>query len=410
MIPVPVPVISFEGRPHDNNSAKKLDDGKNENNDNRWNPAVISSGGGRHDDNNTKKTKDERNENKFRGKKKDLHSILHAGGGLQNIDNFYMHIPKTAGNSARNRMNELLLIKDGNGLCPKKRGLVCDHGRDSYLQYREWDGIYVRPTGNCKGLQTKCIMHMAESEYPLGMQTHVYTFVRPPHEHVLSQYFHCKESNDGNENRKEVIPSLDKWLNSWVSQMESGVPPRPQHRYPTLPLSPKTRKIEEKKRKMRDAETLKGIDRGRRRVRSLFKCYNPINMQSSFFQFNETLSPEESKIDLKQRFDVIGLTTQFDKSACLIIIHLIGEVPSECDCTSKRRLRRIIPSMTHGGITHGVKHHGSLFQTTESQRHAISNLTQIDKNIFQYAEELFEQNVIRTEEKYSFKMCDTWIN
>merc|ERR1740124_1824076 len=129
----------------------------------------------------------------------------------------------------------------------------------------------------------------------------------------------------------------------------------------------------------------------------MFRCYNPFNMQSHFLQFDRNLSPENGRQDLKKRFAIIGLTTQFHKSICLILIHLTGEVPVDCDCASKRRLLL---------NDHGVTHHGASFQTSKSQRLAISNLTKVDQTIFKHAEELFKENVKRTEEEYSVRLCD----
>ena len=90
-------------------------------------------------------------------------------------------------------------------------------------------------------------------------------------------------------------------------------------------------------------------------------------------------------------FDIIGLTTQFHKSICLVLVHLTGEVPVDCDCTSKWWLCSM--------INHGATHHAVLFQTSKSLRLAISNLTKVEQTIFKYAEELFEENVKRIKEE-----------
>ena len=210
-------------------------------------------------------------------------------------------------------------------------------------------------------------MHMSESTYLSGMNhTRVYTMVRPPSEHVLSQYFHCAEARNRDPTARGLIPSLDEWLENWVSFMETGVLPRPIEHHFNI------------------------------HMRWMYKCYNPINLQSRFLEFNETLSPDSSKEDLNQRFETIGLTTNFDKSICLILIRLTGEVPVACDCTSKRRLRQ----------THGVVHHGANFTVSESQSLAISKLTKVDEKLFGYAAEIFKENLKGAEEMYSVKLCD----
>lgn len=315
------------------------------------------------EDNNTKKVDNQRyNTNGYntndRGRQNNYLQSKDpsTGAELQSIDNFFVHIPKSAGTAARDVMNNLFRTMSLGDQ------VVCDHTTDSHLKYRQWSSSIITPAHSYP--IRNCKMHMSESIYPSGMNwTHVYTILRPPHEHVLSQYFHCKESRF--HKRKELMPSLDGWLSSWVPMMET--------------------KLSQEMKQLKN-----------RHFHSMFNCYNPINFQSYILQFAENLSPESSKMDLKQRFDVIGLTTHFDKSICLIMIHLTGKVPKACDCTSRRRLRK----------SHGVTHHGALFKTSESQMHAISNLTKVDQRVFQYAEELFEIDVKRAEEKYAVQLCD----
>jgi len=307
------------------------------------------------DNNNTTKVDDKSFNNNERGRLQS--KFPSTGAELQSIDNFFIHIPKTAGTTARDIMNSLFRTM------ALGEQVVCDHTVDSHLKYWQWSSTIITP-GHSNPIRN-CKMHMSESIYPSDMNwAHVYTIVRPPHEHVLSQYFHCKESQF--HKRKELMPSLDEWLSSWVPLMETKL--------------------------RRAMKRWKG-----KHFHSMFNCYNPINLQSYILQFAENLSPESSKMDLKKRFDVIGLTTQFDKSICLIMIHLTGKVPKVCDCTSRRRLRE----------SHGVTHHGASFDTSESQRRAISNLTKVDQRMFQYAEELFEIDVKNTEEKYAVQLCDS---
>jgi hypothetical protein len=201
---------------------------------------------------------------------------------------------------------------------------------------------------------------------------HVYTLIRNPKEHVLSQYFHCTESKE--HRKKELMPSLDEWLKYWVDH----IPENENSRFDSNKYSQKD---------------------------SLFQCYKPTNLQSTYVDFNvNDKAPAEIKADLHSRFAMIGLTEYFDQSICIFTALLTdGNIPDGCDCTGKdqqQQRRRLKERQDHNVI-----HHGNSFNATESQIEAINALTAVDQLLYYYAQEIFWEQVKLTEEKYNFELC-----
>ena len=76
---------------------------------------------------------------------------------------------------------------------------------------------------NGSRIRVKCNIVVTERPWQDNIKN-VYTIVREPLSHVLSQYFHCTESSshnstiviDGQEiNKLDLMPSLDKWLQTY---------------------------------------------------------------------------------------------------------------------------------------------------------------------------------------------------
>eukprot|EP00536_Pseudo-nitzschia_multiseries_P018453 jgi/Psemu1/315921/fgenesh1_kg.2548_\ len=288
----------------------------------------------------------------------------------------------------------------------------------------------------------RCVFWMTEQPYSFQgvngdpVAKKVYTIVREPMSHVLSQYFHCTESSDHVRKRNPLtgellehhkkMPSLDVWLTTYarLARMTRAEKIAPFHLY-----------------KHGNIEAL--------RVR--FRCYNPIDSESAFVQFppiRTNASGEEVMVDLpkdytypyfddkshhgrrpeerererdrdrdrdeaskqldrqlfddlKRRFRVIGDTSQMTKTICAIFIDYSEgkHIPAPCDCThntvhtddtavaTSSETSFQIPNLyfrqkVHVAIgydakihSHGVENHGSSF--------AKSNLTSDQKDLIQ---------------------------
>lgn len=57
-------------------------------------------------------------------------------------------------------------------------------------------------------------------------------------------------------------------------------------------------------------------------------------------------------------------------------------------------------------IDHGVSHHGDTFNITDSQKTAISLLTQKDNVLFRMATELFDEQVRQVEKEFGVVLCN----
>jgi hypothetical protein len=225
---------------------------------------------------------------------------------------------------------------------------------------------------------------MSEGPYT-EMAQHNYIVVRSPRQHVLSQYFHCKESKD-HKSRAGLMPSsLDEWLTAWHAAAIGNA----------------TKYKENRK----------------------FGCYNPINLQS--FYLGVSSAKNASREDLKERFDVVGDNAQMGKTVCMIFIRYTGWVPKECDCSNanvtvsesnatmstpsdaSQRHRRLALTYDKEKHAHGVTHHGATFQTTPRQDEMIAKLTELDELLYQYSRDVFAEQVQEVEEEFKIKVCDT---
>mmetsp|Transcript_27223 Transcript_27223/g.58717 ORF Transcript_27223/g.58717 Transcript_27223/m.58717 type:complete len:410 (+) Transcript_27223:231-1460(+) len=223
-------------------------------------------------------------------------------------------------------------------------------------------------------IKLRCVFWTSEIEYPLNtniapMLEKVYTMVREPISHVVSQYFHCTESIDHARtkdpdtgellNRHSRMPSLDAWLESYAELAK------------TVRFG-----------KLLPSELLwhpKIIE-----LRQRFKCYCPVDSESAFvrfppmksvgtdtgtnskdgmidlpehytypyykFKFDAKNNQEQDENDrdeatqrldrelfddLKRRFRVIGDMAQMTKTICAIFIDFAEgkHIPTACDCT-----------------------------------------------------------------------------
>jgi len=298
----------------------------------------------------------------------------------------------------------------------------------------------------------------------------VYTIVREPISHVLSQYFHCTESVDHSRlrsrstgnllNHHQKMPSLNVWLANYAKIARS---------IPLDEISP---------------FELKGLKRIME-LRNRFRCYNPIDSQSAYVQFppmnKNATSGEQTMLvlpkdytypyfdstdwngqrpehddrdeaskqldrqlfdDLKKRFRVIGDTAQMTKTICAIFIDYSEgkHIPALCDCSqtvdgnttsndksfqirnlyfkpdSQLVFRGLSRNITIGydaeKHSHGVKHHGSSFaktNLTSVQKNVIENfLRKRDLILYNVSRAVFAEQVREMEVSYGIKLCNQW--
>eukprot|EP00957_Ditylum_brightwellii_P027303 2064486-Ditylum_brightwellii.AAC.1 len=203
---------------------------------------------------------------------------------------------------------------------------------------------------------TPCNLWMTEYStylHPGGHKEyqHAYTVVRAPQEHVLSQYFHCKESKD-HAKYAYKMPSLDEWLDHHMIRLVNK----------TLPAE--------------------------------YHCYDPINLQSRMTGFEDSMSES----DLRERFDIIGDMKQLGKSVCAILVKYTGVVPPQCDCTNALQNRRRL-------FDHGVQHHGATFNVSTDQAAKISKLTTLDSVLYDRVKAAFDNQVDEIEQEFEIMLC-----
>jgi len=266
------------------------------------------------------------------------------------FSHFFVHIPKAGGGSIMAALGNLLFESNEFQATEKKdRYRPCNEGTVIFFaRFREFLG----------GL--RCNLWGSERPYTSGAN-HVYTMIRNPAEHVLSMYFHCKESYD-HRKYAHYMPSLDEWLNHHVERLETGVQNPKSNRMKIPP----------------------------------FHCYDPINIQSFFTRFNSDMTEEE----LYNRFDVIGSMDYFEKSNCAIFIRYTGYVPPRCVCNDvSTRSRKLL-------VDHGVVHHGATFNTTDEQMAKIMKLTALDHLLYKRVTNVFVRQVEEIEEELGIILCD----
>ena len=195
---------------------------------------------------------------------------------------------------------------------------------------------------------TKFRCSMIVSEWPWNERAkNIYTIVREPMSHLISQYFHCCDSD--NSKHRHLMPSLQEWIDAYTDLSN------------TLPLETRPPYIELWKQ-IPEAKAL----------RDKYQCYNPIDSESDFVKFppvqkdgtrmvlpNDYTFPyhpnhitqgkllmgrdkatqridEQLFNDLKKRFRIIGDMNRMIKTVCAIFIDLHGgkHIPKPCDCTN----------------------------------------------------------------------------
>ena len=287
------------------------------------------------------------------------------------LPHFYIHIPKTGGRYSNFWLSQMLL---------SHKPQMLDLPSDEQFQLCQMGPAAVeeRPKsrpGRDGGKSIRCNMWMSERTYnESAAAANLYTLIRDPREHVLSQYFHCTESTDAGpslrKKRKEALGTLDNWLETWVDEIDA---------------------------KMDDDEVKK------------MPCYDPRNMQSRFVDYDPLKWKNHDDValsDLRKRFTVIGPFDQMDKALCVTFIHYTGWVPPHCDCTGGQQDRGVNHGRLGDGFSHGVVHHGHSFNTTNYQDELIRKLTEKDMLLYEGVKRLFSEHVTDLENKMNVTLCN----
>jgi hypothetical protein len=291
------------------------------------------------------------------------------------MNHYFTHIPKSGATYSMQTVQKLVWNMPEHKALPKEEKFrVCDQGTKKVKMFKRQ---YLE---SYKGI--KCAMWMSEDTKGFKAPTkNNYIILRKPRAHVISQYFHCKESRD-HQDLSNRMPSLEDWLQTWVD--------------------------------------VKGLSL-LRNATNKFACYDPTNAQSKYtnvrnMRGNNTFTGrtvEERKELMRSRYTVLGDNSQMAKTTCAIAIRFSGWVPQQCNCTgtaytSQEAIEN--PQQTKKTKTikfsHGVKHHGATFNTTQRQNDLIAKLTDIDELLYEVGTEIFQEQVRAIETEYQFQMCD----
>ncbi len=295
------------------------------------------------------------------------------------LPHFFMHIPKTGGYYAYTWLNSMLWQKHSPifKLPTEDKFRLCNMGSGRLKQRKE------SHKGKKDLVPIRCNMWMTEREYNEDA-ANTYTVIRDPREHVLSQYFHCKESKHSKEDRLRRIGSLTDWLEKWVDTLEGG-------------------KVDD------------------------MNCYDPRNKQSQFTNYGNparALSPNDALSDIQRRFTVIGPMDEMDKVLCVTFLHYTGWLPPQCDCTSKTTTtafdegkekedaaasaaaRSTIQKKEKTKEAHGVKHHAKTFNASSYQNILIDKLTEKDVMLYEGVKHLFNEQVRVVESRLNVNICN----
>ena len=328
--------------------------------------------------------------------------------------------------------------------------MVCNNGAATY---NYWNPFHLALKNTMK---FRCIMVIAESHGEQEDQIpNIYTIVREPLSHVVSQYFHCVDSRH-HPNGELIMPPIGEWLNIYTNLSDS------------LPLETRPPYI----KKWRGIK--KAID-----LKLKYNCYNPIDSESDFVQFpargkdgrrlvlpkdyrypypldkalprNEETKKIDQQLfdDLKNRFKIIGDTSRMIKSLCSIFIHMTnGEhIPAPCDCTHWDEAKKqqhsstpifsvlnlyqknatlkqnsiwwtLRPTLTLGydpkKHAHGVRVRGSAFardSLSPSQKIQITeHLRPLDVVLYNISRAVFDEQTSELEKAHGIKICDDSFN
>lgn len=329
---------------------------------------------------------------------------------VKTFGHFLSHIPKSGSSFAFQALNDYLWDHPQyKQLSPDDRFRPCNQATSATFAFKDkW-----------RGHTRKHVCNLWMSEVPwTPIAQHNYIVLRNPRHHVLSQYFHCRESREhGSPEKRAKMPhDLTHWLEAWTRAIHNTTQ--------------------------------------RERNRKFF-CYMPLNLQSTYVFPSKKYLPQDGqqtnitalqaylydtapsskdtqqesgntflgriqasmRHDLKNRFVVVGDTSQMTLSVCLMFIRYTGWVPPQCDCSHinsalldaipppNHQQRRMLRAFNMTTDSHGVQHHGATYPTTREEDTLIQKLTQIDQLVYQAGKEVLAEQVAEVEQEYNSQLC-----
>ena len=340
---------------------------------------------------------------------------------LDDFANYLVHTPKTGGSYAFDALLDLLEESPAwVSTPPSDRRVVCDGRTDPPRDLERSYPARSQPLAGMGGrtplssfptswwrrwLGSKasyaCNLWMAEHPY-FPSATANYVILRSPRAHILSQYFHCKESVNHYDRWMYMPKRPGDWLQAWVDASR----PNATGGIPTVSND-------------QDNE---------------FRCYDPRSMQTRYAGFDAgamllrdaggdgtsggfvPMGDDDDVVveggvtlenDLARRFAVVGDNSEMVTSVCLIFLHYtqgawippvcVVDPENEDDTTHRRRLKIHF----HG---HGVRHHGSTYPTTPTEDALLEELGRYDQILYEAGKAVFEQQIQAAEDRYNITM------
>ena len=309
----------------------------------------------------------------------------------KNLTHFVFHIPKTGATYAHATIVEMITNHPKwQKLSESQKFQPCNQAKEPLENFEE------RYNYASKFNLIRCSSWMSEVPYSDLPGTSKYTILREPTHHVVSQYFHCKES-PSHAYYKERMPSrLIIWLNMWKS-------------------------IFDKERLGQDPLRLKPKSAAYNRTANQLFCYNPINMQSYMTQFNALTHDSD---ELASRYNIIGNTQQMTQTICAIVIDMTDGwiIPTECNCTSnvdevvvaplQQQRRKLVQeyNVSVDNHAHGVQHHGATYEASSGELRLINEYTKYDQALYKMSMSVFAEQLVQLENKYNIKICERFTN
>ncbi len=232
-------------------------------------------------------------------------------------------------------------------------------------------------------------------EYGTKVGLPVATFVREPRAHVVSQYYHCKLSEDHAYARGLMPDTIHEWVAAWAQSTHKDTA--------ALKAAPQCKDGDHGIRHVNGptGSPLKGAP---------FCCYFPWNLQTQRLtcsrvdehrpwqgrhnnlmpHVNVTLALENAG---KARF--VGLVEMYQESMCLFVARTAGaeRMPAFCNCEDEEAWRQFNSTdVTHGGYVHP-----SPDDLPKGVLTLIDKLVQKDRQVYDAMRARFLEEVARVE-------------
>jgi len=97
---------------------------------------------------------------------------------------------------------------------------------------------------------------------------------------------------------------------------------------------------------------------------------------------------------------------QLDTVICVVFIHFTGWVPTCCLCNNDENTGQGHTTKNDTIPSHGVKHHGSSYNTTPEQDEMINKLVENDMILYEHSKVLFQQQLKIIEQELGITLCE----